>query len=498
METPPLEAPALTEPLKADVAVVGSGMAGLSAAYEIQRAGRSVVVIEPGPIGGRLTPRTSGHLGFEPDDLFDALIKRRGVDDARQIYESQRAAVARVEEIVREEGIDCGFARVDGYLIASDVERWDLIDQEHEACTEVGFLDAVYADEAPLKGVDTGACLRFPQQARFDPVRYCRGLAEAIQRGGGQLFAHTPVSGVEESGDGVRLTTASGVTVTAAAAVVAANAAFQDTAGLQGKHTPFRTYLLAARVAKGEAADILLWDTDQPHRYTRLLPGAEHDLLIVGGEDHRMGRADDMEERLQKLEAWARGRFPEMGEVQMRWSGVVYEPLDHAPFIGRNPGERNVYVVTGDSRQGLTTGAAAGLILAELISGRESPWAEAYDPDRKPVKGLGEALRDNLSAAAELVEQVTGGDLTKLDDLGSGEGGLVRGEDGRAAVYRDPGGGVHVRSAACTHAACTVRFNSFERVWDCPCHGCSYDVDGTVLNGPAHQPLPEAELASRD
>jgi glycine/D-amino acid oxidase-like deaminating enzyme/nitrite reductase/ring-hydroxylating ferredoxin subunit len=492
MTLEPFVAPALDASIEADVVITGAGIAGLSVAYELAVAGRSVVVLDPGPIGGRLAARTSGQLGFEADDLYAHLIKRRGLDEARQIHLSQRAAVDRVEQIVREEGIDCGFARVDGYLIPADVEGRELIDPEYEACRQVGLTDVAYADDAPIAGVDTGACLRFPDQARLDPARYCRGLAQRLQARGVRFFADTTVVDLEEQPERVRLRTATGHTIFAEAVVVATASPLDERIALDKKQVAYRTYLLAARTPKGASPDILLWDTASPQHQVRLLPGAEDDLLIIGGEDHRLGREDDAEERFARLELWARGRYPEMGESVMRWSGTVYEPTDHAPFIGQNPGSERVYVVTGDSRQALTTGAASGLILSDLIQGRASPWAAAYHPGRKPMKALGDVFKDNFDAAATFVEQVTGSDAVDPQSLEPGQGGVIKSGSGRAAAYREEDGSLTLLSAACTHGSCTVQFNSLERSWDCPCHGCQYGLDGTVLNGPAHEPLPQA------
>jgi len=491
MEVEPFAAASLDGDIEADVVVAGAGMAGLSVAYELTQAGRSVVVLDSGPVGGRLSARAGGHLAFEADDLYARLIKRRGLEEARQIYESQRAAVDRVERIVREEGIDCDFARVDGYLIAADVEGRDLIDLEFDACGQVGLDEVEYADDAPIAGVDTGACLRFPNQARLHPAKYLRGLAELLNARGARLFSGAAVAELDEEEGGVRLRTGAGQVVRARTAVIATASHLNERIALDRKQAAWRTYVLAARVEKGAAADILLWDTASPHHNVRLHPGAESDLLIVGGEDHRAGRADDAEERFARLETWAKGRYPEIGETVMRWSGTVYEPTDHAPFIGRNPGYANVYVVTGDSRQALTTGAAAGLILGDLIAGRESPWAEAYDPGRPAAKGLGVVLKENFEAAAGLVGQVTGSDMIELAELEPGQGALVRLRGDRTAAFREPDGQVRLLSPTCTHAPSTVQFNSFEQLWECPGHGCQYDVDGTVVNGPAFAPLAE-------
>jgi Rieske Fe-S protein len=299
----------------------------------------------------------------------------------------------------------------------------------------------------------------------------------------------------EERDDVVTVTTEQGFTVAAEACVLATNTPISQGLGVHAKQAPFRTFVLAARVPKGGAADILLWDTAQPYRYVRVQPGEQEDLLIVGGEDYKSGHHDDAAERFERLEAWARVRWPRMGEVVHRWSGQVYEPADRFPFIGRNPGDQNVFIVTGDSGEGLTTGVAASLILPDLVQGRENAWASVYDPSRTTLKAsaVGDFLKENLDVAAKYVEHVTGGEVPSLEALEPGQGALVRLQGEKVAAYRDPDGELHLRSSVCTHMGCVVHFNSFERCWDCPCHGSQFAVDGTVLSGPATRPLEPAK-----
>lgn len=491
----PLRLPPLTEAAEAEVVVVGAGIAGLSVAYELVKAGRDVVVLDRGLIGGGMTARTSGHLSCESDDYYEALIRLRGQAEARQYHDSQKAAVDRIEAIAREERIDCDFARVDAYLIAAGADDRDLLDDELAACRSVGFEGVEMADSAPLKATDTGACLRFPNQARFHPLRYVLGLAEAIRRAGGRIYGDTAVTDFGSDGGAPRITLENGAVLRPKTAVSAANAPLGVGLPFHAKHAPYRTLVLAARIETGAAADVLLWDTADPYTYVRIQPRGDHDLLIVGGGDYKTGRADDQPARFEALEAWARCRYPEMGEVTHRWSGQVFEPTDHVPFIGPLPGETSLFMVTGDSGEGLTTGAAAGLILLDLVEGRTNPWAPAYDPSRTTLKAaaVGDFVREQITVAAKLVDRVTGGEVESEDKIGPGEGAVLRRGGQKVAAYRDEDGGLHLRSAVCTHAGCLVHFNSLERCWDCPCHGSQFGVDGAVLNGPATQPLDAVE-----
>lgn len=489
-------APALDRDERADVVVVGSGIAGLTAAYELARDGKSMIVLDRGPIAGGMSSRTSAHLTSALDDLYYELIKLRGLDEARLCYDSQDSAIARIEQIQSAECIDCDFRRLDGYLFVAPDTDPAILDHEIDACHQVGYKDVAFVDNAPVPGVETGRALKFPRQARFHPRKYLAGLIRAIRRDGGRFFADTPAIAFKEDGDEVVVTTESGRTVRATAAIVATNSPVNDWVAIHTKQSPYRTYVIAGPIPRGLVADALYWDTQDPYHYVRVQPMDDHDLLIVGGEDHKTGQADDMERRFSELRTWARRHFPDFDEVEYRWSGQVMDPVDYLAYIGRNPGNRHIYIATGDSGQGLTNGTVAGILNADLISGRDNRWTALYDPKRITVKAAGRFFSENATIVANVAEYVTGGDVSSLEDLKAGQGALVRQGMSKVAAYRDEAGKLHLHSAACTHTNCILHWNSFERCWDCPCHGSHFSIDGEPINGPAIYPLKKIDAAS--
>jgi Rieske Fe-S protein len=234
----------------------------------------------------------------------------------------------------------------------------------------------------------------------------------------------------------------------------------------------------------------LLWDTPDPYHYVRLQRADGHDVLIVGGEDHKTGQANDAEERFQRLQQWARERFPHVERFEFQWSGQVMEPVDSLALIGRNPLDSdNVYIATGDSGNGMTHGTIAGMLLTDLIVGRANPWEKLYDPARKTLGATKEFAKENLNVAAQYADLVTPGELDDVSQINSGEGAIVRRGMAKIAVHRDDDGVLHERSAFCTHLGCVVQWNSIEKTWDCPCHGSRFQTDGHVVNGPAIRAL---------
>jgi nitrite reductase/ring-hydroxylating ferredoxin subunit len=279
----------------------------------------------------------------------------------------------------------------------------------------------------------------------------------------------------------------------AKAAIVATNSPINDRVALHTKQAPYRTYAMAFRLPRGSIEDALYWDTLDPYHYVRLHPtSSRSDVLIVGGEDHKTGEADDADKRYKALERWIRSLVPELGRETHRWSGQVLDTLDYCAHIGRNPGNQNIFVATGDSGQGITHGVAASLVLADLIETGRSRWEAAYDPSRKPLRGLATFISENLTAIKNMAEYVAPGELASVDELKNGHGAIVRMGLQKVAAYRDKQGKLSLRSAICTHLGCHVHWNSLEQCWDCPCHGSQFAVDGAVLNAPAVAPLPAA------
>jgi glycine/D-amino acid oxidase-like deaminating enzyme len=270
----------------------------------------------------------------------------------------------------------------------SDLE---LLERELAAIHRAGLTDVRLVDHAPIRDYYTGAALHFPRQAQFHPVKYLAGLARAIERDGGRIFTRTHVEKVE-GGDDAVITASGGRTVRAHSAVVATNTPVNDWLAIHTKQAPYRTYVIGALVPKNSVRRALYWDTPDPYHYVRIQPLSDaHDVLIVGGEDHKTGQAEDTDERFDRLESWARQLFPMIEFVEFHWSGQVMEPVDGLAFIGRNPLDReNIFIATGDSGNGMTHGTIAGMLITDLIQGRDNEWAKLYDTTRKPLHAMAE------------------------------------------------------------------------------------------------------------
>jgi glycine/D-amino acid oxidase-like deaminating enzyme/nitrite reductase/ring-hydroxylating ferredoxin subunit len=480
----------LVEPQEADVCIIGAGIAGLASAYQLATAGRRVIVLDDGPPGGGETGRTTAHLANALDDRFHHLEKLHGEDGVRLAAASHGAAIDWIERVAQEEAIDCDFARVDGLLFFPGADGEDRLERELAAARRAG-VDAAPFD-APFSPFERARCIRFPRQARCHAIRFLAGLVRAIGGRDGRLYqAH-----VEAVHDGtpVRVETSAGIDVRAQACIVATNSPISDMLVTHIKQAPYRTYVVGARVPRGAVPDALYWDDEDPYHYIRLQPLDEtSSALLVGGEDHKTGQEADPGARLDTLEAWMRARFPMAGPLEWCWSGQVLEPSDGLAFIGPNPGSEHVYIATGDSGQGITHGAIAGMLLTDLILGRPNPWADLYAPGRLTLRAAPELLKENLNVAGQYARSAVAGERVEDAPIHAGEGRVIRRNGKKIAAYRDDEGILHERSAICTHMKCVVGWNALEKSWDCPCHGSRFDVEGNVLNGPALDRLGPAE-----
>jgi glycine/D-amino acid oxidase-like deaminating enzyme/nitrite reductase/ring-hydroxylating ferredoxin subunit len=482
------EFPPLEENVHVDVCVIGAGIAGLTTAYVLARAGKLVAVLDDGPVAGGMTQMTTAHITNMLDDRYFDVEKLHGREGARLAADSHTAAIDRIETIVKQENIDCDFTRLDGYLFLAEGDKRETLERELEAAHRAGLRAVQMLERAPFASFDTGPCLRFPNQGQFHPVKYLASLARAIEHEGGKIFTGSHADRVEGGVPGV--VHVGKHVVTGDAIVVATNVPINDRVAIHTKQAPYMTYVIGARVPRGSVPQVLSWDTGDPYYYIR----THEDLLIVGGEDHKSGQASDTAERHARLEAWARQRFPMMGSVELAWGGQIMETQDYLAFIGRNPMDHeNIYVVTGDSGMGITHGTIAGMLLSDLILGRTNPWEALYDPSRVTLRAAADFARENSNVALQYTDWLTAGDVKSADEIAPGSGALLRRGLEKIAAYRDEEGRLHEHLAGCPHLGCVVHWNRSESTWDCPCHGSRFDPYGKVINGPANKDLAPAE-----
>jgi glycine/D-amino acid oxidase-like deaminating enzyme/nitrite reductase/ring-hydroxylating ferredoxin subunit len=465
-----------------DVAVLGGGIAGLTTAYLLQRDGANVAVLEAGRVGAGVTGYTTAKVTSLHGTVYSSVESKFGADGARVYGEANEAAKEWMAALVEELGIDCDWRRKPAYTYAEDASDRGDVEREVKAAQRAG-LPASYTEETDLPW-PVEAAVRFDDQAEFHPRKYLLPIAERLAH----VFEQTRATAVS-AGSPNRIETDRGE-LTADHVVVATHFPFLDRAGFFARMHPERSYGLGIYV-NGDAPQGMYLSTESPAHTVRSHPTARGEMVIAGGESHKTGQGGDTAERVQRLEAWARARF-DVRSIEYRWSTQDNMPVDGVPFVGRMlPFQEGIWVATGFLKWGLTNGTAAALILADLIAGRENPWAGLFDATRiKPLASASEFVKENVNVGTHFVgDHLSPPDVRSFDEVPKGEGRLVRQGVKKVAAYRDDDGTLHAVSSVCTHLFCQVKWNSAERSWDCPCHGSRYGVDGRVLQGPAVKPL---------
>jgi glycine/D-amino acid oxidase-like deaminating enzyme/nitrite reductase/ring-hydroxylating ferredoxin subunit len=489
--------PQLDRDLRVDALIVGGGITGLTAAYLLRKLGQSVAVVERGQIGRAETGHTTAHLTYATDARLSELVKRFGRDHAQAAWDAGASAMAQIQSITSDAGIDCGLRSVPAFLVAAPdadlkAESERLL-EEATLASEFGF-DASFVETSPLFG---RPAMRLANQLKFHPLKYLAALAGEIVRLGGHVFENTEVA---EFLNDPRRVTANGHTITFDFAVLATHVPLQGNTNtlsatlLQTKLAGYSTYAIEARFPSEALQEMLCWDTADPYLYLRVDRSDGGDSLILGGEDHKTGQETDTEACFQRLEQKLRAFMPD-ARVERRWSGQVIESVDGLPYIGEvGDGQ---FIATGFAGNGITFGTLAGIMARDAASGIINPWRELFAVERKTLSAAWNYLRENRDYPYYLAKGYLARAEDGLTGLKPGQGRIVRQNGSKVAAFCDKHGTIHVLSATCPHLGCIVAWNEAERTWDCPCHGSRFHATGEVIAGPAEKALERIDIQKR-
>lgn len=486
----PADAPAyapLSHDFQVDVAVVGGGITGVTAASLLKRAGLTVALLEARTLGSGVTGGTTAHVTEAVDTRYHEIEKSFDREAARLVRESGRSAIEQIAALAELVGVPQAFERVPGVLFAEQVEQRGELEQEFEAARRAGATVELSAVALPFP---TAAALHFANQGQLSPLVYLEALARTIPGAGSAIFEHTLVEDVEV-GPPLRARTLRGPVVRANHLIYATHAA-PVVGPFQTKIAQYRSYVCSGPLPKPLRG--LYWDMLDPYHYVRSFEHNGVSQLIVGGGDHKTGYSpktapdaafDDVIEFAARFGVTA----------TRRWSAQVVEPVDGLPFIGRLNDHEPIFYATGFSGNGMTFGTLSAMLLRDAVLGNANPYAELYRATRfKPLAALAPLIEENAAFPARLVKDRLSVEAHSLAEIQPGDGKVVRAGREKLAVYRDSAGALHALSARCPHMGCNVTFNRVELSWDCPCHGSRFKTDGSVLDGPATKPLETRSL----
>jgi glycine/D-amino acid oxidase-like deaminating enzyme/nitrite reductase/ring-hydroxylating ferredoxin subunit len=482
--------------IKVDVVVIGGGITGITAAYLLKKAGKTVALIERDRFAKADTGHTTAHVTFVTDERLQRLVKDFGRDHAQAVWDAGRASMQQIADLVKQESIDCEFSWVPAYLHLARDQKDDqkeikALQEDAKLASELGF-ECSFIDKAPLVGMPA---VRFPDQAKFHPVKYLSALLEAIPGKGSHIYEESEAEEITDAPLSVRV---NGHTISCGYIIISTHVPLQGKAGtlsaglFQSKLFPYSTYAVGARLKKGTAEEASYWDTADPYNYLRIDRHARHDYAILGGEDHKTGQETDPEACFSRLEEKLTRLF-RGAEIDYRWTGQVIETNDGLPFIGETADKQ--FVGTGYAGNGMTFGNLAAMMSVDRLLGRKNPWQDLFDVSRKKIKGgTWDYLKENLDYPYYFLrDRLASAEGDSVESLKPGQGKVLKLNGQKVAAYRNPNGKVTRLSPYCTHMGCLVRWNAADSSWDCPCHGSRFKATGDVIGGPAEAPLDKVE-----
>ncbi|MEO6499693.1 MAG: FAD-dependent oxidoreductase, partial [Mucilaginibacter sp.] len=466
--------------------IVGGGITGLTAALLLQKSGKKTVLAEAANIGFGTTGGTTAHINTFADTTYNETESAFGEEGAKLFADAIGTGFGIIKSNVEIYGIDCDYAEKAGYIYAEDDVQAKELDNVYDGAVKVGVA-VKYIDSVPTP-VPYVKALQFDGQAQFQPLKYLQGLQKIYLDAGGVIFENTLIDSLEND-NGVHIAISKSGSIKAQKVIYATHMP-PNINVFNFRCAPYRSYVMAVKLASGSYPDALVYDTQDPYHYVRthIINGEE--LLIVGGHDHKTAH-EDAAKPFSDLENYIR-EYYDVLSIAYKWSSQYYVPADGFPYVGQLPfAAEGIYCATGYNGNGMMLGSVAARIIADLVLDQQNPYADLFSTTRlKPIDGFTEFVKENADVAYHFVkDRIAINEPDSLSSLAPGTGKVIEVDGNNIAAYRDETGVIHALSPVCTHTGCIVKFNNEEKSWDCPCHGARYDIEGNVLTGPATKNL---------
>ncbi len=487
--------PSLNEDITVDVAIVGGGMVGITAAYLLKQEGLKVAIIEADRILQGTTAHTTAKITSQHGLIYNKLKNQHGDEKAQQYANANQEAIKFIANIIQERQIDCDFSWQPSYVFAQSDQYVQKIAQEVEAASSLG-INASFLSTIPLP-FPIKAAIKFENQAQFHPLKYLLSLAEEIPGDGSHVFEMTPAIDIQEGNENMVITR-DGKKVIAKDIIVASHYPFYDKRGVYfARIYVHRSYILAAKIKESFPGGMYI-NAEKPTRSLRSLPTENGQLVMFAGDHHKTGQGPDTMNHYENLKEFAEKNYV-VEDIPYRWSTQDCMPLDNVPYVGNlTSNTPHIYLATAFRKWGMTNSTAAAIILRDLIIKGENPWTPVYDPSRfTPMASAKNFIVENANVAQQFVTGKLS--LNSKDvDISVGEGKILEIKGQRVGAYKDESNKLHFVNTTCTHLGCEIQWNSAENSWDCPCHGSRYTYEGDVIEGPTTRPLGKIDYHYED
>lgn len=459
----------LHENIEAEIAVIGGGMAGILTAYQLQKDGKQVIVLEANEIASGQTRNTTAKITSQHGLIYYDFIKKYGTDKARQYALANETAIGEYRKMIEQENIDCDFEEQPSFVYSKSSFH---LQEEVEAAMKLGLSASLVQENLTLPFPVRGA-VKFDNQAQFHPLKFIKAISKNLR-----IYENTSVQKVENQ----LIITNSG-TVKADKIVFACHYPFLNIPGLYlVRMHQDRSYVLALENAIKTNG---MYIGNNASGYSFRNYGS---YLLFGGQGHRAGKKSDIP-KYEFLRKDAKKFFPDSREICC-WSAQDCITPDKIPYIGQYSRSRpNWYIAAGFQKWGMTASMAASLILRDLICKNDNSYAEVFSPQRFPAENIPFITKEGGQSIKGLSKQVLHLPMQTVQDIALGDGAVVRFKGKKVGVYKDEYGHIYAVDIQCRHLGCHLEWNPDEHSWDCPCHGSRFDYKGRLISGPAQKNL---------